>query len=101
MTSGPILSPVELNKLEKEQAVAELPSPPSTVDSHSPAASPSNYHGNSMAVIRKPSLRGMRVRPSGDDSETDGMSTSDFVAITLASEAPPQVKHPRRLPPIE
>ena len=81
VTSGPILSPLELNKLEKEQAVAELSSPPSTADSHSPAASSSNHHGNTVAVIRKPSLRSMHVRASGDDSETDGMSTSDFIAL--------------------
>ena len=80
VTSGPILSPLELSKLEREQAMVDLSSPPSTVDSHSPAASPPNY-GNTLIVIRKPSLRGVHVRPNAEDSETDGMSTSDFVAL--------------------
>ena len=79
MTSGPILSPVELHKLEKD-TIGDLSSPPSTVDSHSPETSPSNPHGNTVILIRKPSSRGVRVRPSAEDSETDGMS-SDFVAL--------------------
>ena len=79
VTSGPILSPTELCKLEKEQAMAELPSPPSTVESHSPRTSPQNRH--TVIVIRKPSLRGIHMRANGEDSETDGMSTSDFVAL--------------------
>ena len=93
MTSGPILSPLELSKLEKERAMAEFSSPPSTADSHSPTASPPNYHGNTIVVTRKPSLRGMHVRASGDDSETDGMSTStsDFVALPLPS--PPRHRY--------
>ena len=77
-TSRPILSPTELHKLEKEQAMADLPSPPSTVDSHSPNSS--NQHG-STAITRKPSSRGVRMRANGEDSETDGMSTSDFTAL--------------------
>jgi len=81
MTSGPILSPVELHKLEKEQTIGDLSSPPSTVDSHSSHMSPSNPHGNAVIIVRKPSLRGVRVRASGEDSETDGMSTSEFVAL--------------------
>ena len=81
LTNGPILSPVELYKLEKEQATAELSSPPSTVDSHSPTPSPSNHHRNTLIVIRRPSLRDAHMRSSGDDSETDGMSPSDFVAL--------------------
>ena len=89
-TSGPILSPVELNKLEKEQAMAELSSPPSTVDSHSSTTSPSNHHANTAISIRKYSL-GMHVRTSGDDSETDGMSTTDFVALPLPS--PPRHRY--------
>jgi len=80
VTSGPILSPVELHKLEKEQATGDFSSPSSTVDSHSPNT-PSNHHGSTIIVIRKPSLRGVRMRAGGEDSETDGMSTSDFVAL--------------------
>jgi len=81
VTSGPILSPVELHKLEKEQPIGDLSSPPSTVDSHSLDTSPSNHHGNAVIIVGKPSLRGLRVRASGEDSETDGMSTSEFVAL--------------------
>jgi len=81
VTSGPILSPLELCKLEKEQAMVEFSSPPSTVDSHSSTASPSNHHRNTMIVTRKPSLRAMHTRANGEDSETDGASTSDFVAL--------------------
>jgi len=81
MKIGPILSPVELCKLEKEQVAVEFSSPPSTVDSHSPASSPSNNHRNTLIIIRKPSLRGMHTRSNGDDSETDGVSTTDFVAL--------------------
>ena len=83
LASGPILSPLELSKLEKEQAMLErsLSSPPSTIDSHSSTASPPNHHGNAVIVIRKPSLRGTHTLTSGEDSETDGMSTSDFVAL--------------------
>ena len=78
---GRILSSFELSKLEKEQAMAELPSPPSTTDSHSPATSASNHHGNTMIVTRGPSLRGIHMQASGEDSETDGMSASEFVAL--------------------
>jgi hypothetical protein len=81
VASGPILSQNELYILEKEQAMADFPSPPSTVDSHSPAASPSLHHGNAIVVIRKPSIRGIGLRPNGEDSETDCMSTSEFAAL--------------------
>jgi len=81
VTSGPILSPGELHKLEKEQTTGDLSSPPSTVDSHSPDTIPSNLHGNTMIIVRKPSSGGVRVRATGEDSETDGMCTSEFVAL--------------------
>lgn len=81
MVSQRILSPFELSKLEKEQAKAELSSPPSTIDSHSPAASTSNHYGNTVAVTRKPSSRGLHIQASGEDSETDGMSASEFAAL--------------------
>ena len=76
-----ILSPFELSKLEREQAMAELSSQPSTVDSHSPAASTSNHHGNTLIITRNPSLRGLHSQASGEDSETDGMSALEFVAL--------------------
>ena len=79
MTSGAILSPTELYRLEREQAMAGFSSPPSTVDSHSPAPSPAN--GSTVIVFRKPSLMGIHERANGEDSETDGMSASDFVAL--------------------
>ena len=88
VTSGPILSPVELCKLEKERVVAELPSPPSTIDSHSLAPSPSNSHRNTLTIVRKPSLH---TRANGDDSETEGMSTPDIVALPLPS--PPRHRY--------
>ena len=44
-----------------------------------------------MIITQKPSLRGMYVRASGDDSETDGMSTPDFVALPLPS--PPRHRY--------
>ena len=82
MTSGHILSPTELCRLEKEQAMsASLSSPPSTVDSHSPTASSSNHRVNTVIVIRKPSLKGVHLRANGEDSETDGVSASDFTAL--------------------
>jgi hypothetical protein len=74
IVSEQILSPSELIKLEKDQATTELSSPPSTVDSHSPAATTSNYHGNT----RNPSLRGLA---SSEDSEADGMSASEFATL--------------------
>jgi len=89
VTSGPILSPFELCKLEKEQAMVELSSPPSTADSHSPTPSPSNHHRNTVIITRKPSLRGKQTRTNGEDSETDGASTSDFVALPT----PPRRRH--------
>lgn len=79
--SEQILSPFELNKLEKEQAMAELPSPPSTVDSHSPVPSASIHHGDAATTTWKPSPRGPRTQASGEDSETDGMSVLDFAAL--------------------
>lgn len=81
MKSGAILTPVELDKLEKEQAMTEFSSPPSTVDSHSPTPSPSNPHRNTVIVIRKPSLRGIHMRANGDESETDGINAEDFTAL--------------------
>ena len=77
-----ILSPLELNKLEKEQATTELVSPHSTVDSHSPTTSAQNYQGTVMITPRRPSMsQGLHFQASGDDSETDGMSTSEFAAL--------------------
>ena len=76
-----ILSPFELSRLEQEQAMTELSSPPSTVDSHSPAASTSIHHGNTVVIARNPSSRAPPVQVSGEDSETDGMSASEFVAL--------------------
>ncbi|KAF9785147.1 hypothetical protein BJ322DRAFT_811898 [Thelephora terrestris] len=81
LTSERILSPLELSKLEREQAAAEFSSPSPTVDSHSPTLSSSNHHGNTVIVIRKPSLQAVHVQASGEDSETDGMSTSEFAAL--------------------
>lgn len=77
-----ILSPSELSKLEQDQARAELPSPPSTVDSHySPAASTPNHHGNTIIITRNPSFRGLPMQAGSEDSETDGMSASEFAAL--------------------
>ena len=81
MKSGAILTPVELDKLEKEQTMTEFSSPPSTVDSHSPTPSPSNPHRNTLIAVRKPSLRGTQMRANADDSETEGMSAEDFIAL--------------------
>jgi hypothetical protein len=81
MTSKHILSPSELFRLEREQAMAEFPSPPSTVDSHSPAPSPSNQHRKTMVVFRKSSLQGPHTQASGEDSEADGTSTSEFASL--------------------
>ena len=93
--AGAILTPVELDKLEKEQAMAELSTPPSTVDSHSPTPSPSNPHRNTLIAIRKSSLRGTQLRANGDDSETDGMNAEDFVALP----SPPRHRY-RSNPPV-
>ena len=89
ITSARILSPFELSKLEREQAAAELSSPPSTVDLHSPAVSSSGHHGNTVIIVRKPSLQGIHMQASGEDSETDGMSTSEFAALPT----PPRHRH--------
>ena len=80
IVSERILSPSELIKLEKEQTAVEHSSPPSTVDSHSPAASASNHRGNAAVVTRKSSLLAY-LQASGEESETDGMSGSEFVAL--------------------
>ena len=89
IASARILSPFELSKLEREQAAAELSSPPSTVDSHSPPVSSSGHLGNTVIVIRKPSLQGIHMQASGEDSETDGMSASEFAALPT----PPRHRH--------
>lgn len=61
--------------------MTELSSPASTVDSHSPRVTTPNYHNDAVIIIRKPSLRGLHMQANGDDSETDGMSTSEFAAL--------------------
>ena len=73
--SEQILSPSELCRLEREQGRAELSSPASTVDSHSPAASSSNHHKNTVIIIRKPSLQGPHMQLGGEDSEPDCVNT--------------------------